>query len=113
RLADFAIFGVRVIGVRHIRRRAPAMADVRVDEVDQAGLGDPVEHLAHFEVVVAALAELETADADAKRHRIADAGAYSLQHLDDEADALARAAAPPVGAFARDRRQERVPHGLV
>ena len=73
RLAVLAKLRMPVVRRRHVRRRAPAVTDVDVDEIEQAGLPDVVEHLAHLEIVVAAVAELLAADANAERERVADA----------------------------------------
>src|SRR6185295_8773180 len=113
RLPVLPELAVAVIRVRHVRRCAPAVADVDVDEVEQPGLADVVEHLAHLEVVVAAPAELLAADADAEPQIVADPTADAPQRLDHESDALLRAATPAIGALIRDRREERVPERLM
>ncbi len=84
------------------------MADVEVDEIKQAGVGDQIQHFAHLQVVVAAFTELHAGHADADGHLVADAGADALQRFDGEADAVLRLAAPLVGAAVGDRREEAV-----
>ena len=113
RLAELAKLGVRMVRRRHIGRRSPAVTGIDVHEIEQAGLADAIEHLAHLQVVVAAVAGFLAVDAYAERHRLADTRAHALQGFDHEAGALLRTAAPFVGAPIRHRRQEAVAKGLV
>ena len=111
--ADLAKLRLVVVRRRNVGRRTPAVTDIDVHEIEQAGFADVIGHLAHLEMIGAALPKLPAGDAYPQCERVADAFADALEHLHDEADALLGATAPLVGAPIRHRRQKAVAHGLV